>query len=258
MALRLAMWSGPRNISTAMMRAWGNRPDTFVCDEPLYAHYLKATGIDHPGRDEVIAHHETDWRKVVAWLTGPIPEGKSIFYQKHMSHHLLPDIDRGWLDGLTHCFLIRDPREMLTSLVQRLPNPRLADTGLPQQVELVRQVTRWTGRTPPIVDARDVLENPRGLLILLCKAVGVEFDECMLHWPPGRRPTDGIWAKHWYDAVEKSTGFQPYRPKLEPVPAELMPLLEKCMACYEELYAQGLRTLAHSVEVSPPLVGGAG
>ncbi len=224
-----------------MMRAWGNRPDTFVCDEPLYAHYLKVTGIHHPGREEVMAHHETDWRKVVAWLTGPIPEGKPVFYQKHMSHHLLPEIERSWLDALTHCFLIRDPREMLTSLMKNVPCPRLEDTGLPQQVELVEYVRRRTGRTPPIVDAREVLENPRGMLERLCEAVGVEFNDCMLQWSPGRRETDGIWARHWYDAVEKSTGFQPYKPKHEAVPPELMPLLDECTKCYEELYADRLR-----------------
>lgn len=239
--VRLAMWSGPRNISTAMMRSWGNRPDTFVCDEPLYAHYLKATGIEHPGRDEVIANHETDWRQVVTWLTGPIPEGKAVFYQKHMSHHLLPNIDRGWLDALTHCFLIRDPGEMLTSLLEHLPQPRFEDTGLPQQLELVRHVQRQSGQVPPIVDARDVLENPRRMLELLCEAVGVAFDVAMLGWPAGRRATDGIWAKHWYAAVERSTGFQPYKPKPELVPREFQPLLEQCMACYAELHVRRLR-----------------
>ena len=240
MSLRLAMWSGPRNISTAMMRSWGNRADTIVCDEPLYAYYLKTTGIDHPGREEVIAHHDTDWRRVAAWLTGPVPSGKSTFYQKHMSHHLLPEIERGWLDSLTHCFLIRDPREMLTSLIKHHPRPTLADTGLPQQIELVQYVERNEEKCPPIVDARDILEAPRAMLEMLCSAVGVEFDEAMLHWPAGRRSTDGIWAKHWYEAVERSTGFQPYQPKHETVPREFEPLLSECMDCYELLHARRL------------------
>lgn len=238
--VRIAMWSGPRNISTAMLRSWGNRPDTFVCDEPLYAHYLAQTGLDHPGYDDVIAHHEPDWRKAVEHLTGPVPEGKPIFYQKHMSHHLLPDIERSWLSKLTHCFLIRDPREMLTSLLKHLPNPTLQDTGLPQQVEIVRFVQRHIGKTPPIIDARDVLEDPRQMLQLLCEAVGVEFIEAMLSWPPGRRDTDGIWAKHWYDAVEKSTGFQRYSPKDETVPPAFEPLLAECLTHYNELYEQRL------------------
>lgn len=239
--LRLAMWSGPRNISTALMRSWGNRPDTFVCDEPLYAHYLKVTQLDHPGRDEVVAQHETDWRKVVTWLTGDVPHGKRIFYQKHMSHHLLPNIERGWLDQLTHCFLIREPREMLTSLMKNIPNPRIEDTGLPQQVEIFESVRRKTGQTPPVLDARDVLENPRRILELLCERLGVEFTDAMLSWPPGRRDTDGVWAPHWYAAVEKSTGFEPYKPKNEPVPARLGPLLQECMKYYDKLHQHRLQ-----------------
>lgn len=239
--IRIAMWSGPRNISTAMMRAWENRPDTAVVDEPLYAHYLKTTGLDHPGREDVIRHHESDWRKVVADLTGPVPGGRAIYYQKHMSHHLLPNIDRGWLADLTHAFLIRDPREMLTSLIRNIPNPTLADTGLPQQLEIIDFVESHTGRTPPVVDARDILTDPPATLRKLCDALGVPFRDEMLHWPPGRRETDGAWAPDWYAAVEKSAGFEPYRPKTEPVPASLRPLLDGCLACYERLSALAIR-----------------
>jgi hypothetical protein len=242
--LRIAMWSGPRNISTAMLRSWGNRPDTYVCDEPLYAHYLLHTNIEHPGAAEVIAHHETNWRQVVTWLTGEIPEGKAIFYQKHMAHHLLPHIDRGWLDRLTHCFLIREPREMLTSLVKFLPEPTLADTGLPQQMEIVRSVQARTGAFPPVIDAKDVLDNPRHMLALLCDKLGVEFTESMLTWPAGRRATDGVWAKHWYDAVEKSTSFQPYRPKNEHLPSHLNELYDKSAELYQTLHRHRLRPSA--------------
>lgn len=241
-AIRIAMWSGPRNISTAMMRAWGSRADTAVCDEPLYAHYLLRSGVAHPGRDEVIAAHETDWRRVAAFLTGPVPKGRRIFYQKHMSHHLLPEIDRGWLAGLTHALLIRDPREMLTSLIKVTPHPRLEDTGLPQQVELIEFVRRTTGRTPPIVDARDVLTDPRGTLSALCERLGVPFDEAMLSWSPGPRETDGVWAKYWYAAVEKSTGFEPYRAKVEDVPAQHAGLLAQCCQLFAELHAIRLTT----------------
>ena len=240
MTLRIAMWSGPRNISTAMMRSWGTRPDTFVCDEPLYAHYLAVTGRDHPGADEVIAHHETDPARVIGRLTGPVPGDRPIFYQKHMAHHLLPDIDRGWLDEVTNCFLIRDPREMLTSLVRNVPEPELADTGLPQQVECFNHVRNRLGAAPPVLDARDVLEEPRRRLRLLCDALGVEFFDTMLSWPPGRRETDGVWAKHWYDAVEASTSFKPYVPKSDPVPQRLAGLYEQCMGCYGELYEHRL------------------
>jgi hypothetical protein len=240
-ALRIAMWSGPRNISTALMRSWGNRPDTFVCDEPFYALYLVQTRIAHPGADEVIRHQENDWRKAADWLTGPIPEGKTIFYQKHMAHHLLPNMGRDWLDRVTNCFLIREPREMLTSLLHFLPEPTLADTGLPQQVEIFRQVQQRTGRTPPVVDARDVLDQPRRILTLLCDALNVPFTEAMLSWPPGRRSTDGIWAKYWYAAVEKTTTFQPYSPKNDAIPDSLRGLHERCDELYHQLYPQRLR-----------------
>lgn len=239
--LRIAMWSGPRNISTALMRSWGNRPDTYVCDEPFYAHYLVQTKLVHPGGDEVIRHQENDWRKVAAWLTGPIPQNKTIFYQKHMAQHLLPNMERGWLDEVTNCFLIREPREMLTSLLHFLPQPTLADTGLPQQIEILQQVTQRTGRTPPILDARDVLENSRRMLGLLCDALNVPFTDAMLSWSPGPRTTDGVWAKYWYAAVEKTTTFQPYRPKADPVPESLMELCERCEELYQRMYQQRLQ-----------------
>ena len=237
---RIAMWSGPRNISTALLRSWGNRPDTFVCDEPLYAHYLLKTGVPHPGAEEVIRHQETDWHKVTAWLTGDVPEGKAIFYQKHMTHHLLPDIGRGWLDPLNNAFLIRAPREVITSFVRVVSNPRFEDTGYPQQFEIFNLVCQRTGRTPPVIDARDVLENPQRLLTLLCKALDVEFTDAMLTWPPGPRATDGVWAKYWYDAVLKSTSFQPYQPKNEPVPPQLTGLLAQAEAIYRQLHEHRL------------------
>lgn len=239
--LRLAMWSGPRNISTAMMRAWENRPDSWVVDEPLYAHYLTQVRVAHPGVDEVIAHHETDWRAVVAALTGPIPEGRAIWYQKHMAHHLLPMIGRDWLDRLTHAFLIREPDEMLASLVKTYPDAGLADTGLPQQCEIFDRVADRLGRAPPVVLASDVLKNPRALLTKLCAVLGIDFLPQMLAWEPGRRATDGVWAPHWYAAVEASTGFEPWRPKQVNLAASLRPLLDECRPWYEKLYALRLR-----------------
>jgi hypothetical protein len=237
---RIAMWSGPRNISTALMRAWGNRPDTAVCDEPLYAHYLLRTGVPHPGADEVIRSQETDWRKAVAALTGDAPGGKPVFYQKHMAHHLLPEIDRGWLDRVSNAFLIREPREVVASFTRVAGEPRLTDTGLPQQLEIFNLVRSRTGRTPPVVDARDVLQDPPRLLRLLCAALDVPFTEAMLSWPPGPRETDGVWAKYWYDAVLKSTTFQPYRPRNDPVPAHLAGLLVEAEAIYRHLYEHRL------------------
>jgi hypothetical protein len=236
----IAVWSGPRNISTALMRSWGSRPDTYVCDEPLYAHYLLKTGIDHPGRDEVIASQDNDWRSVAEWLTGDVPEGKSIFYQKHMAHHLLTNIGRDWLSELTNVFLVREPREMLTSLIRVTPAAGLEDTGLPQQWEMFTRLYDETGAAPAVIDARDVLENPRGMLVALCAAVGVPFMDEMLSWEPGPRETDGVWAKHWYGAVEASTGFEPYRPKEDDVPPSHLGVLRECEACYERLYAHRL------------------
>lgn len=233
--IRIVMWSGPRNISTALMRSWGNRPDTYVSDEPFYAFYLKRTGLPHPGADEVIARHETDWRKIVSHLTGPVPEGKPVWYQKHMTHHMLPEVGREWFDAVTHCFLIRDPRDMLTSLQKTIPFPTLGDTGMPQQAEIFEEVRRRTGRVPPVIDAREVLENPRGMLTLLCEALEVEFREEMLRWSAGPRRTDGVWAKHWYAAVEKSTEFEPYRPKIEPMPSSVHGLYKSCLGIYQRL-----------------------
>jgi hypothetical protein len=234
--IRVAMWSGPRNISTAMMRAWENRKDTVVCDEPFYAHYLKETGVGHPGREEVFASQESDWRKVVEQLTGPIPRGRAIYYQKHMAHHLLPRMGREWLRKLRNAFLIRDPREMITSLIKVTPDITVEDTGLPQQVELLEAL----GGGLPVLDARDVLENPRGMLVALCEGLGVPFDEAMLLWPPGPRDTDGVWAKYWYAAVEKSTGFQEYRPKSDSVPARLEAVYNECRRHYDRLYERRL------------------
>ena len=237
---RVAVWSGPRNISTAMMRSWGNRPDTFVCDEPFYAHYLLTHGEDHPVRDEIIAAQENDADKVIDWLTGPIPHGKSVFYQKLMTHHMLPSVPREWVMQVSNVFLIREPREMVTSLMQITPDPDILDTGLPQQVELFELVRERSGETPPVIDARDVLLDPPHLLERMCGAVGVEFDDCMLSWPPGRRETDGVWAPHWYASVERSTGWAPYRPKEVEVPERLLPVYEQCQQYYEQLYVHRL------------------
>jgi hypothetical protein len=239
--LRLAMWSGPRNVSTALMRSWERREDTAVCDEPFYAYYLLKTGVAHPGAEEVIRTQETDWRKVVESITGPVPGEKSVFYQKHMSHHLLPELGEEWLPKLFHSFLIRDPREMLLSLDEKFSHPRLEDTGLPQQLELFEMVRKRTGKVSPVVDAKDLLLNPRGVLELLCKAAGVPFTGRMLSWPRGRRPTDGVWAKHWYQRVEESTGFAPYRAREGNLPPHLLALYGRARECYESLHAFRLK-----------------
>jgi len=237
---RIAMWSGPRNISTAMMRAWGNRPDTLVVDEPFYAFYLKKTGADHPGAKEVIALGETDWRKIVANLTGPVPNGRRIFYQKQMTHHLLPEVSRDWLCQVTNCFLIRDPGEVIASYIKKNREPTVEDVGFVQQAEIFDFVRSQTGSVPPVIDAGDVLRDPRRMLQLLCEAIGVDFSNAMLSWVPGPRQTDGIWAKYWYAEVERSTAFAPYRERKIELPKSLAEVHDRCRKIYEELFQQRL------------------
>jgi hypothetical protein len=224
------------------MRSWENRPDTVVVDEPFYAHYLLATGVDHPGRAEVLAHHETDWRRVVESLLAPLPPGVTVFYQKQMSHHLLPHMGREWLGSVTHAFLVRDPAPMLASLDEKLGNFELEATGLPQQVEIFDFVRRSTGRVPPVVDAADLMAAPEPMLRALCSSLGIPFSECMLSWPAGPRATDGVWAKYWYERVERSTGFEPAEAAAVPqLRGRLAELEAQCRPLYEHLRAHRLR-----------------
>lgn len=241
--VRIAMWSGPRNISTALMRSFGNRPDTVAVDEPLYAHYLTVTGIDHPAREEVIASQDPDWHAVTTWLTGPIPEGRSVWYQKHMTHHMIPDVGLDWLGGVTNAFLIREPAQVVASYAKVRGDPTFEDLGFPQQVDLFRRCADLLGSAPPVVDASDVRRDPRGVLTQLCRAVGIDFDEAMLSWSSGPRPEDGVWAPHWYASVEASTGFEPYVAREADVPSHLLDLLERCQPSYDELASHRLRPL---------------
>jgi hypothetical protein len=206
------MWSGPRNISTAMMRAFENREDTAVVDEPFYAAYLAATGLDHPMRKEVLVSQPTNWRDVVTGLLGPVPQGRPIFYQKHMTHHMVEGFGRDWIVSCRNAFLIRAPEEVLASYTAKRGEVTLDDIGFVPQRELFEREAERLGAAPPVIDARDVLADPRATLGALCRALGIEFSERMLAWPSGRRATDGVWAPAWYDAVEKSTGFAPPPP----------------------------------------------
>jgi len=229
---RIAMWSGPRTVSTALMRSWENRPDTVVVDEPLYAFYLDRTGLDHPGREQVMASQPASWREVIRQLTdGPLPPGRPVCYAKHMTHHLLPEVDRDALAPLRHAFLIRDPAELLASYARVRATPALDDLGLWQQAEIF---DRFGG---PVIDSRDLLDRPEVILRALCAALGVPFSERMLAWPAGPRDTDGVWAPYWYDSVCRSTGFGRYQPPGQPLPAPLVPLAERCRPYYERLHA---------------------
>jgi Sulfotransferase domain len=235
--VRVAMWSGPRNISTAMMRAWENRPDCAVVDEPLYAAYLAATGADHPGREQVITAGETDWRRAVAMLEGDPPGGARVFYAKHMAHHLLPGMDLGWVSGFRNIFLIRDPREVVASYVRSRQAVEPADIGLLQQAALHDLLDR-AGVRPPVVDAADFLRAPEPYLRWMCRWLGIEFTDRMLSWPPGPRPSDGVWARHWYGSVLESTGFAAWRPRAIELSAHEEEVADACRDAYQSLARQ--------------------
>jgi hypothetical protein len=234
--VRIAMWSGPRNISTAMMRSFENRPDCAVIDEPLYAHYLIETGVDHPMRADVLAAQRADWRAVTAELTTAEPA--PIYFQKHMCHHVTSSMGTDWLDGLKHMFLIRDPARVIASYAAKMETMTLEGLGLPAQLRLFERVSLRAGAPPPVIDAEQVLADPKGALSALCAALAIPFTEAMLSWPPGPRASDGVWAPHWYGSVERSTGFlRP--PTITPeLPGHLTPLLEEARPYYEALSAR--------------------
>lgn len=240
-ARRIAMWSGPRNISTAMMRAFENRPDCAVIDEPFYAVYLAATGADHPGRDEVIAAGDTDWRRVVAQLAGPVPGGRALWYQKHMTHHMLPEIALDFVRGFDNVFLIRDPVDVVESYLRTRPVVTEQDIGVPQQAVLFERIGEITGREPPVLDAAEVLRAPEAQLRALCARLGVDFDARMLSWPAGPRASDGIWARHWYAQVWQSTGFEPPHPRRGSLSGEAARVAAACRPHYERLFERRLR-----------------
>ena len=236
--IRIAMWSGPRNISTAMMRSFEARGDTAVTDEPFYAAYLHRTGIDHPLRDEVIASQSLDTREVAAGLVGPVPGGKPIWYQKHMTLHLLEEFERDWMSQVLNAFLIRDPPAVLASYASKRTHVTLADLGFVQQRELFEREADRLGAAPPVVDAADIVANPARTLERLCLALGIEFTPSMLGWRRGSRATDGVWAPAWYQSVERSTGFAA-RELESPVvlPPPLQRLADQAQPHYQSLRA---------------------
>jgi hypothetical protein len=203
------MWSGPRNISTAMMRSFGARSDCHVVDEPFYAAFLRETGLIHPMNDEVLAAQPNDWRDVVPGLLAPTPNNEPIFYQKHMTHHMLPSFGLDWMSQCRNAFLIRDPERVLASYMQKRDEVTLADIGFVQQGEIFAREADRLGHAPPVVEGVDVLRDPAATLSKLCAALEIPSTTDMLSWPAGRRATDGVWAPAWYDAVERSTGFAP-------------------------------------------------
>ncbi|MGE5562694.1 MAG: HAD family hydrolase [Bacillota bacterium] len=241
MTIRIAMWSGPRNLSTAMMRSFGSRADTFVSDEPFYGCFLKTTGADHPMREETIASMNCDWGSVMETLRADPPDRSPIWYQKHMWHHMAGPIGYGDFDGFRHAFLIREPERMIASYLRKREAARFEDFGLERQAEFFDREADRLGRAPPVIDANDVLSDPPAVLSKLCAALGIDWDPAMLSWAPGRRDTDGVWAAHWYNAVEKSTGFS--APDTEPVmlPAEDRRFADRMRPYYERLAVHRLR-----------------
>lgn len=231
----IAMWSGPRNISTAMMYSFGNRPDCFAWDEPFYAFALKTHGNDHPMRDEIIAAYDSDWQSLVAACLAPPPQGKKVFYQKHMTHHMLKGFDRSWTRKLTNAFLIRRPERVLASYAKKWADVTLRDIGFVEQAEIFDLASDHLGKAPAVIDADDVLANPRAVLTRLCEACGIAFDEHMLSWPKGPKSFDGVWAPHWYNAVWDSSDFA--RPKEQPVElnGSLARIADEARPYYERL-----------------------
>ena len=235
----VCLWSGPRNVSTALMYSFRELPGVAVVDEPLYGHYLRVTGADHPGREAVIAAMNCDGDDVMRKLLErqrrhPSPR----LFIKHMAHHLV-DIDTGFVEQTENVFLIRDPKDMLPSLTIQVPHAGLADTGLKRQCELFDELVGY-GQEPAVLDSRELLLDPAGVLAKLCRHIGIEYSDTMLEWPAGPRDEDGVWAPHWYHAVHQSTGFSPYRPKTD-FPARLEPLLEECAPWYAKLYDRAIR-----------------
>ena len=235
----ICLWSGPRNVSTALMYSFAERDDVRVIDEPLYGHYLSVSGAEHPGGDDVVAAMNCDGNAVMQdLLEQQRRDPDRRLFMKHMAHHLV-DIDRSFLAGTANVFLVRDPREMLPSLTIQVPHASLADTGLRTQWELYEQLVDL-GQQPAVLDSRELLLDPPGVLRQLTDHLGLPFTEAMLRWEPGPRPEDGVWAPHWYHAVHKSTGFAPYAPK-SGFPDHLLDLLAECEPWYERLYERALR-----------------
>lgn len=238
MTVRIAMWSGPRNISTAMMRSFENRPDCRVVDEPFYAAYLAATRLEHPMREAVLASQPQDWRSVVRGLDGL---GGPIVYEKHMTHHMLPGFGTSWTEGRANAFLIRDPAEVLASYVVKRGEVTLDDIGAVRQRELFDREADRLGRAPPVVRGADVLADPEAMLRTLCAALGIHFETAMLSWPAGRRESDGVWAPAWYDAVERSCGFEaPAKAERPPLADDLRRIADAARPHYEALAAHRL------------------
>jgi hypothetical protein len=234
-ARRIAMWSGPRNLSTAMMYAFSARGDCAVWDEPFYAAYLDATGINHPMRDEIIATHEPDPDRIAATCKGPIPQQQSLFYQKHMTLHMIPAFDRRWMRACQNVFLIRHPARVVASYAKKREGATLHDIGFVQQAELFDEVSGWALSPPTVIDSDDIRADPEAMLRKLCAAIDIPFSRKMLSWPAGGNDADGVWAPHWYAAVHRSTGFEGAEGPLPDLGGTYATLAAQALPYYEKL-----------------------
>ena len=232
--MRIAMWSGPRNLSTAMMYAFGQRADFAVWDEPFYTAYLASTRLDHPMRDQILASGETDPNKVIAACVGSIPDNKPHFYQKHMTQHMIPGFDRSWIGEVSNVFLIRHPVRVIASYAAKRDDPTANDIGFRQQFEVFDYVRRL-GQLPIVIDSTDIRANPSLALKGLCAALDLPFDPAMLSWPKGGHPADGVWAAHWYGAVHNSTGFAGVEGALPELAGAYEDLENESLLYYNEL-----------------------
>ena len=234
------MWSGPRNLSTAMMVSFAQRHDCAVVDEPFYAAYLQATGLKHPLHQEIIEDGVVDNKAVADYCIGSVPEGKQVFYQKHMTHHMIPEFDRDWMAKVTNVFLIRDPLKVIASYNIKRENPNLADIGVAEQLDIFNRVYEMTGEVPVVIDSADILANPEQMLRKLCMSLGLDFDPQMLSWAPGPKPFDGIWAKHWYSSVWESTGFGKPSNNKPVIPSSLNDLAQEAQEHFDKIKAHAL------------------
>lgn len=237
--IRVAMWSGPRNISTALMRSFENRPDTLVVDEPLYAYYLKRTGLEHPGRDEVIASQATNWTVLRDELL-LAQYSAHIHYQKHMAQHLMPELGMDWLKGLSNCLLLRDPDYVVASYSKARPDVTPSDLGFEQQKKIYDYLLQETGEAPLVVESSELLQNPKAMLGAICEHMGFSVCNEMFDWPAGKRDSDGVWAPYWYAAVEQSTGFSPYMPRSVELSEAQQKVSDACRPYYEALFSKRL------------------
>ena len=235
--MKIACWSGPRNISTALMRSWSSRKDTIVIDEPFYAYYLKETQKKHPMRKKIINHYLSDYDKVVNYLTNEIPNQKPIWYQKHMAHHLMDLSKIDWIKKCENCILLRHPKEVINSYTAKNNLNSVEELGYPQQLKIAKFL-KQSNKKFKIIDSSDLLKNPKEVLFSWCKSINIKFDKSMLNWKKGSHPNDGIWWQHWYDNVINTSGFQKYQKKDITIENKYDSIYNESMEYYE--YLKGL------------------